>query len=107
MKPPAVCAQTVHALNPAQYDRLQIATSLLWNKRGLLGQEVDEEVRVLLGTPWSPLEVSLHAPVLELPGAEGEQVCQEVILFMSLQPKDDFDTFPYLPLQFSNRRHHG
>ncbi len=102
-----MCAQTVHALNPAQYDRLQIPTSLLWNQRGLLGQEINEEVRVLFGTPWSTLEVGLHAPVLELPGAEDEQFCQEVILFMSLQPKDDFDTFPYLPLQFSNTHHHG
>lgn len=64
-------------------------------------------MRILFSTPWSTLEVGFHAPALELPGAEGEQVCQEVVLVMSLQPKDDFDIFPYLPLQFANKYRHG
>ena len=54
------------------YDRLQTPKLLLWNQRGLLEQEVDEDLCVLFGTPWWPLEVRLHTPVLELPGAEGE-----------------------------------
>ena len=91
-----------------QYDWLQTPRLLLWDQRGLLEEEVDEELRVLFGTPWYPLVVmGLHAPAMELLAGEGEQLGEELVLLMGLQPKDTLHTLPDLPLQFTNKHHYG